>query len=121
MTTTTTIPLLDEFLRYVAADVDQELFAPDAAAEFVFPGVRFRVHGPAAIAEARTSSAPNGATVLETSAEPTPSGFVAQVAYRTNEPDGPTRYRTVSVVHVTDGRITELVHYCTGARPADET
>jgi ketosteroid isomerase-like protein len=115
---TTSVPLLSEFIAYIEGRRD-DIFAADATAEFHFPGQDFGVRGAKALDDLLDHARPAGSTVENVAALPTPEGFVAEVRYRTHH-DGNV-YESASIVQVHDGRVDRLVHYCTGASPTGTT
>jgi hypothetical protein len=115
---TTAVPLLDEFVAYIEGRHDS-ILAPDATAEFHFPGQDFGVRGARALDDLLMQARPAGSTVENVTALPTPEGFVAEIRYRTHH-DGAV-YETASIVRLHDGRVDRLVHYCTGGYPAGTT
>jgi len=105
-------PLLNEFVGYIEGRVDAGILAPDATGEFHFPGQDFGVRGAKTLDDLLMQARPSGATVLAVAAQPTPEGFVVEIRYRTHH-DART-YETASIVSVHSGKISRLVHYCTG-------
>lgn len=97
---------LTEFVAFLETG-DPGAFAADAVADFNFPSVRFTVHGADAIAAER---GPGRWKVDLERVRPTDTGYVAELTHS----HAGEAYHTLNLVTVDNGRITELVHYCTG-------
>jgi len=109
--------LLPEFVRFLeTGELAPGAFAADVFFDMNVPSWRYQIEGHDAVAGLFHSEGPARARVG--SVLQTDSGFVAEVNYDTTEDAVPVYYRSVSVVTVRDGQISEVVHYCTG--PWDE-
>ncbi len=105
------IPLLNEFVEFIqTGHAPSAVFADDAVMDFNVPSWRFAARGRAAIAAQRHQAGPGAWEVVVDRAEPTPSGFVVELHHSHSG----EYYRTLSLVTVVNGHITEIVHYCTG-------
>jgi hypothetical protein len=84
-------------------------------ADFNFPHRHFETDGNLAFKSLRDDVSEQPWDVVVERAAPTDRGFVVEMPYTSVNPDGSTTYqRTMTVVTVEDGSITEFVHYCTG-------
>jgi ketosteroid isomerase-like protein len=112
----TEIPLLQEFLNFLTRGTDPAgAVAADVHAEFNFPGEYFTIDGNAAFKRLRDAVSPEDWVFTVERAEATPTGFVVEGPHAEAGHDGRrTVSRTVSLVTVSDGRISEVRHYCTG-------
>ncbi|GIH05217.1 hypothetical protein Rhe02_32840 [Rhizocola hellebori] len=103
--------MLTEFVEFLqTGQLRPDVFATDAVIDFNVPSWRFSSRGPAAIAQQRHAAGPGPWQVVVDRAEPTPRGFVVELHHAHAD----QYYRTLSLVTVANGRILEVVHYCTG-------
>lgn len=117
MTQIMDVALLPEFVHFLeTGDVTPAAFATDVFFDLNVPSWRYQIEGHEAAAGLFHSELP--ARVHVGSVVETPSGFVAETDYDTIENGLAIYYRAVSLVTVKDGRICNVVHYCTG--PWDE-
>jgi len=108
--------MVDRFVRFLetAEDTD-ELLDPQVFVDFNVPHWRFQTQGAETLAGQLKDDAPNGATVTTGRSLATPTGFVLEAEHIQDDQHGDdTRYRTMWAVETRDGRIAEIVVYCTG-------
>jgi hypothetical protein len=104
-------PLLKEFVAFLeSGEPRPDVFAADAVIDFNVPSWRFASRGLAAIAHQRQITGAGPWEVVVDRASETPSGFVVELSHAHSG----EYYRTLSLVTVVNGRISEVVHYCTG-------
>jgi hypothetical protein len=116
MTMTEVETMLDRFVRFLetAEDTD-ELLDPQVFVDYNVPHWRFQTQGAEILARQLKDDAPNGAKVTTGRPLATPTGFVVEADYVQDDQHGDdTRYRTMWAVETRDGRIAEIVLYCTG-------
>jgi hypothetical protein len=117
MTQVTDIALLPEFIRFLEiGEVAPEAFAEDVFFDMNVPSWRYQIQGHEAAAGLFHSDEPTRMHVGAVMA--TATGFVAETDYETVEGGARIYYRSVSLVTVQDGQISNVIHYCTG--PWDE-
>jgi hypothetical protein len=117
MTQTVDVALLPEFVRFLeTGEVAPEAFAADVFFDMNVPSWRYQIQGHEAAAGLFHSAEP--ARVHVGAVMKTPEGFVAETDYETIEHGASVYHRSVSLVTVHDGQISNVIHYCTG--PWDE-
>ena len=117
MTQTTDVALLPEFIRFLeTGEVAPRAFSSDVFFHMNVPSWRYQIQGHEAVARLFHSEEP--ARVRVGRVIPTATGFVAESDYDTIEGGAAIYYRSVSLVTVQDGQISNVIHYCTG--PWDE-
>ncbi len=117
MTQTADVALLPEFVRFLeTGEVAPGAFAADVFLDMNVPSWRYQIQGHEAAANIFHSEGP--ARVHVGNVIPTATGFVAESDYDTIEGGAVIYYRSVSLVTVQDGQISNVIHYCTG--PWDE-
>ncbi len=91
-----------------------DLFAPDVFCDLNMPVWRFQLQGAEAFAAQLRSinEGPSRSDILRT--VPTDSGFVTEQEEWQDTPDGVVSARRIFLCEVRDGRITEVVVYCSG-------
>lgn len=103
-------------------DLAHNVFTPDFLYDVIVPAWRFQLQGPDAMAEHIREAVPKGdieMTVRRNS--PTLGGWVAEVEYEYTDAHGiPGYYRSLLLAELTDGKISELVNYCSGLWTADD-
>ena len=105
--------LLPEFVHFLSTgELAPGAFADDVLFDMNVPSWRYQFQGHEAAAGLFHSD--ERARVRVGVALPTPTGFVAETDYDTVEHGTPLYYRSISVVTVQDGQISEVIHYCTG-------
>lgn len=117
MTQATDVALLPEFVRFLeTGELAPEAFASDVFFDMNVPSWRYQIQGHEAAAGLFHSDEP--ARVQVGAVIPTATGFVAETDYQTSEGGASVYHRSVSLVTVQDGHISNVIHYCTG--PWDE-
>jgi ketosteroid isomerase-like protein len=106
--------LLDGYLAFFTdATITDGVFTEDVILDMNVPAWRFQVQGVAALRATRQSAGGRW-DVHAGPVTPTSDGFVVETSYDSIA-DGVQFYtRSVDVVTIRDGRISKLVHYCTG-------
>lgn len=114
-TTRDLMAMADGFATAYATYRDAEgLFAPDVLFDINVPGWRFQVEGAGAFFDWLRGHSPDGYGIRIVRAAPTATGFVVEVEGE-YAPHGEELYfRNLIACHVRDGRIAEVVYYCTG-------
>jgi len=92
----------------------EEVFAPDALFDVNVPTWRFQVEGPEAFFSWLKGYSPDGYGIRIVRATPTASGFVVELEGEYSPHGHDLYFRNLLLCEVRDGRITELVFYCTG-------
>lgn len=121
MTVTTNEVLVEGFVRFLetAEDTDGVLDS-DVFVDLNVPHWRYQLQGARALAEQLRQDSPNGSAITVGRRAATPTGFVVECAYRQDDHVGVgTVYRTMWLVEVANGRIAEVVLYCTGEWDAE--
>jgi len=119
--------LLDGYLAFLTdASIVERVFTDDVILDMNVPAWRFQVQGVDALRDTRQSAGGRW-DVHAGPVTPTSAGFVVETSYDSIDDGVPHYTRSVDVVTVRDGRISKLVHYCTGpwdpatrAQPASE-
>jgi ketosteroid isomerase-like protein len=106
--------LLDGYLAFLAdGSTPDDVFADDVILDMNVPSWRFQVQGVDAVRQSRLSA--GGVWKVQAGAMlATDAGFVVETSYDSIEDGRPLYARSVNLVTVHDGRIAEVVHYCTG-------
>lgn len=114
--TTKAIPCLDEFLRFLTTGQDPTgVIATDVHGEFNFPGTYFTLDNQLDFKHLRDRVSADDWTFDVERAEPTPTGFVVEGPHSQIGHSGERDVeRTMTLVTVTEGRVTDVRHYCTG-------
>ena len=110
-------PAYDDFLHYLATGEDPHgRISPDVVAAMTFPHVTFRLVGKAAFDEGRDRVSEHPWQLEPHEVLATDAGFVAVVGATAVTRDGATmRTHTITLVTLTDGIVTSLQHWCSGA------
>jgi hypothetical protein len=117
MTQATDIARLPEFIRFLeTGEVAPGAFTTDVFFDMNVPSCRFQIQGHKAVAGLFHSE--ERARIYTGAVMSTATGFVVETDYETVEGGVRLYYRSVSLVTVQDGQISNVVHYCTG--PWDE-
>jgi ketosteroid isomerase-like protein len=117
MAQTTDVARLSDFVRFLeTGEVAPDAFAADVFFDMNVPSWRYQIQGHEAAARLFHSDEPARMHVGRVAQ--TADGFVVETDYETSEHGAAVYHRSVSLVTVHDGLITEVVHYCTG--PWDE-
>lgn len=113
--TTATITGLDKFLHYLSTgELVPGDFTDDVFFDMTVPAWRVQVQGLADFKALRSHAGGQWRVQLG-KVEPTPDGFVAEADYEETV-NGENLYnRTISLVTLRDGKISEIRHYCSGA------
>jgi ketosteroid isomerase-like protein len=116
--TTATITGLDEFVHYMStAELRPGVFTDDVIFDMTIPAWRVQVQGLDDFQALRRHAGGQWRVTLG-EVQPTPQGFVAEADLEETV-DGHVVYnRTISLVTMRDGRISDIRHYCSG--PWDE-
>jgi hypothetical protein len=116
MTTTVAIPLLAEFVHYFETGEDPDgIISPSIFVDFNVPSWRFQLVGNVALERQRQQGGHGHWKAHVGKALQTPEGFVLELDYEAQGADGHWSYnRTLSLITVADGKVTEMVHYCGG-------
>jgi ketosteroid isomerase-like protein len=106
--------LLDGYLAFLTdAFITDGVFTDDVVLDMNVPAWRFQVQGVDALRATRQSA--GGRWDVHTGpVTPTGDGFVVETSYDSVEGGVPMYTRSVDIVTVRDGKISKLVHYCTG-------
>src|SRR5581483_6506186 len=105
------VMMLEEFVAFVeTGEARPGVWADDAVMDFNVPSWRFVARGVDAIVAQRHHAGPGPWKVSVDRAEPTSNGFAVELHHA----HGNEYYRTLSLVTVANGRISEVIHYCTG-------
>jgi ketosteroid isomerase-like protein len=106
--------LLDGYLAFLTdASIVDGVFTDDVLLDMNVPAWRFQVQGVDALRATRQSAGGRW-DVHAGPVTPTSAGFVVETSYDSVDDGVPHYTRSVDVVTVRDGRISKLVHYCTG-------
>jgi hypothetical protein len=107
--------LADRFATvYATYREAEEIFAPQALFDINVPGWRFQVEGPDAFFSWLRGHSPDGYGIRIVRATPTASGFVVEVEGEYTPHGHELYFRNLIRCEVRDGRINEVVYYCTG-------
>jgi hypothetical protein len=113
MTQATDVALLPEFIRFLeTGEVVPGAFAADVFFDMNVPSWRYQIQGHEAAAGIFHSEEP--ARMHVGAVMSTATGFVVETDYETIEGGERIYYRSVSLVTVQGGQISNVVHYCTG-------
>jgi hypothetical protein len=105
--------LVAEFVRFLeTGEMEPDLFAADVFFDMNVPSWRYQIRGHEAAKGLFHSEEPVRMHVGAVSS--TATGFVVETDYETVEAGARLYYRSLSLIAVQAGQITEVVHYCTG-------
>lgn len=106
--------LADGFAEVFRTNEVGDVFTPDVFFDLNMPVWRFQMQGVDAFVAWRHELAPGGSGINVVRTVPTVSGFVCEVE-EFEESDGKPAYsRKMFLCEVRDGRIAEVVAYCSG-------
>jgi ketosteroid isomerase-like protein len=106
--------LLEGYLVFLTdASICDGLFTDDVILDMNVPAWRFQPQGVDALRATRQSAGGrwdvHAGTVTTTS-----DGFVMETSYDSIEDGVPIYTRSVNIITIRDGKISKVVHYCTG-------
>jgi len=106
--------LLDGYLAFLTdASIVDGVFTDDVVLDMNVPAWRFQVQGVDALRASRQSAGGRW-DVQAGPVTPTSDGFVVETSYDSIDDGVPHYTRSINVVTVREGRISKIVHYCTG-------